>query len=282
MEDLFGHRRQKKTEENLSVSLESHSEFPGNHRSIKSHGRSSVLFSTFVPRIEGYELESLNELYASIPVTDVTQFEKLRSMSPENYEKASKNMYVELADLMPRHFDNTRAAVHSVGDLSRVLIDDILQSISEVCDGSLDGDVVKRKFKDVSYKLTGLLDDIFYERETNGLLHHRDEKSTLKMVQMDFDECVVTAKEALVCSADMDKMILNIVCKVENIKAHLIRINMVYDQYTEVGRPTRGALTRFCKDIERIYELLRITLHLLNRTSEFMNTMITRLDDQDA
>lgn len=300
MEDLFGHNRrplmprtaelertiyhnsQSEAEDyrgikDMDFGLEVFSMALEKRGYLKSTTRTLDLLGTGIPKIDSYIYESITTAHGRLFIPGFDDIQRLIDMSGDDFESLANDVPSDYAYMSPLRFKYLNDLAVAVETLNQTMIDEVLQAVAEVCSTEFDISTALTNFASVGDKLEGLVDDILAEQRNCGneiYIGGGNNKTRLHMVQEDFEATMVCFKETLPLTEYLDKQVLNISCKVQNIIGHCIRIERDYGQFTDEGRPTRGKLGRFARAVEKVPYLLDRYLQTLVDTSMFVNTII--------
>lgn len=300
MEDLFGHRvrpimpKTKAVEDQMyntqpsdredyrgikdtDFSLECFSVGLEERGYLKSGSRPLNIMGDGIPKIDTYTYESIGNSCRRIRLTGQDEIQELIELTGEQFAAISCRVPEEYESITYENFKLLSVAVSSVVTLNNSVIADTLEAISEVCSTDFDAVVAVKNLLDISESLESVCDTVLVDGRNNGTscypIGSRSNEIQLQMTQEDFEASMIILKETLPRTGDIKEDILNITCNVQNIIAHCIRIERDYEQFSIEGRPTRGKLARFARDIERVFLVMDNYLYTLLYICEFTNTI---------
>lgn len=300
MEDLFGHRirpimpKTKAVEDRLynaqpsdyddfrgikdtDFSLECFTPSLEERGYLKSRPNQLNIMGQGVPKIEAYAYESIGNSSRRIRLSGQDEIQELIELTGEQFAAISCRVPEEYQNITHDDFKFLRDVVSSVVTLNNSVIADTLEAVAEVCSTEFEPAIAMKNFLEASESLGSVCDTVLVDGHSNGTgcvpIGGHSKEIQLQMTQEDFEASMILLKETLPRTGDIKEDILNITCNVQNIIAHCMRIERDYEQFSIEGRPTRGKLARFARDIERVFSVLDIYLYTLLYTCEFTNTI---------
>lgn len=300
MEDLFGHRirpimpKTKAVEDHIynpqpsdrddyrgikdtDFSLECFSVGLEEQGYLKSGIRPLNVMGDGVPKIDPYTYESIGNSCRRVRLSGQDEIQELIELTGEQFAAISCRIPEEYQNITYDAFKLLSVAVSSVATLSDRVMAETLEAIAEVCSTEFDAAVAVKNLLDINETLESVCDAVLVDGRNQGTgcypIGSRSNEAQLQMVQEDFEASMQLFKETLARIGDIEKDILNITCHTQNIIAHCMRIEGSYDQFTIEGRPTRGKLARFARDIEKVLVVLDTFLYTLLYTCEFTNAI---------
>ena len=293
MEDLFGHRQrpimpktkaledyiyqgQPIDKKDMNFSLEDYDPILAEKEYLKSNNAVIVL-GTGIPKIEPYTYESISGSYRRLRKTGLDDIQVLIDLDAETFNKIACRIPSEYVAISPASFLMLNKCIEMVAVLSDGFMADTLEAVSEVCSTEFDIDRANQRFLEISEKLGSICDNVLVENQNRVNECYQigsSPEGQLAMGQSDFEYSMNLLATALQRSHQLDTDILNITCFTQNIIANCMRIERDYNQFTPLGRPTLGKLSRFARDVEKVPQVLDLLLHVMVETCGFANTMI--------
>lgn len=300
MEDLFGHNRKpimprtREIEEHMYRGIPSDAE---DYRGIKdmdfsledfamgleqgylkSNSSFMNLFGSTVPKVDTYFIEEIDSQWRRLNTIGLDDLQILHDLDAETFEKAACNVRGSVTRVTPNTFYMFRDATTAVERLSDGIMDDMLEAISQVCHSDFEPEKAANRFIEQAQILEGICDEVLLKHQGryDEVVCLEDGTERLNMVQTDFDMCVTLLTEYLPRNNNLDKDILNIACKLQNITAHCIRINKDSEQYKPIGKPSLGKLSRFAADIEKIPSIIGSLMHSMSICCNLMNSILNQ------
>lgn len=300
MEDLFGHRirpimpKTRAVEDHMyhkspadqhdyrgikdtSFGLEDFEPALKERGYLKSHTGPIEVLGAGVPKIDPYTYESISSNCRRIRKPSFEDITALTKLSADQFQRISSKVPNDFINMTPSAFTFLRDSIATVSVLTETFIDDVLEATSELCSTEFDVQIALTTFTQVSEKLGSLCDEVLVEHNhrVNECYHVGGKlEGQLYMGQEDFEACMLSFSESLARTGNYEKDVLNVSCKVQNIIGHCIRIEREYNQFTPVGRVSKGKLSRFAKDVEKVLFVLDRYTSILLETCNFVNIMV--------
>lgn len=300
MDDLFGHRQPVHMPKTRAVEDRLYQAIPSDfddYRGIKDTdfsledfkesfeqrgyltGRpiTPYVLGSFLPKIDLYVYESIGSSYQRLHLPGFDDLQLLTEMDAETFNKIACRIPTEYSKLDVALFNRVTLMCETVERWNDGLIADVLEAIAEVCSSEYEIPVALKNFETVSAQLETMCDEVLVDNENRANSVYAidsTKEAQLQMVQEDFDAAMTILKELQQHTGTLGQDILNITCLTQNIIGHCIRIEGVYGQFTDEGRPTKGKLTRFARNVEKILQVLDTYLHHLVQVTNFANAMI--------
>lgn len=283
MDDLFGHRRKPimpKTQHleahllgtpcdtKLGIGLEDILGSP------QIPERRNELLGSQVPKIDMYLYEGINDYYRTYTCVSNETLKALKELNNDDFKQMCLNVEVNGNHISIATIEQLTAHLKAVTQLSESLMDEILTSIGGVCNTDVDPAEAVVSFKQHAVMFSEVLDEstVVYGLSlgNHGMSYS---KPSVSIEQSDFEHMVTLMLECNQLAINLDDSTLKISCVLQNIIAHCIRIENDRLQFTSEGKPSKGAMARFSKDVTMIPQLMLNTYCLLQTSADFFNAL---------
>lgn len=303
MDDLFGHRNVEIMPKTKALEAQLYKETPADredYRGIKdmSFGIEEfqseienrgylnakpgppILLGSGVPAIDSYIYTSIKLSYDRIFKPEFDEITKLKNMSGDDYKDIVNVFPSSSPNLTIDTFEKLEFMTTNFHILTDGLVDDVLEAVSEVCFTEFDVGISLAAFRKTSAVFEELCDNtmaILQETERGSgsrEISFYEGTTRLNILQEDLDASLDLYTKVWERLGQLDRDVLNLLCKVQNITAHCIRIERDYNQFTPLGRPTKGELARFASSVTALVTIIDMYLNTLQMASNFVNVLI--------
>lgn len=302
MEDLFGHNRKRimpKTAEVESYIYHSIPSDRDDYRGIKDtsfgledidspiikqgslSGNSNVLtlLGSGIPKIDPYIYNSISSAHGRYREIDLEELSLLSKMTGDEFKGISTKLPANVPNLTMTEFKNLRNMLTAVVNIADKQIINTLEAVSQICSTEYGIEESLKYFLDTASELSSLVADVTAEnRDVDNNLRYVGEDNNqlvqIEMVQEDIEAAIIVYRDCIDHINNLRFDITRILSYIQNIVAHCIRIEEVYNQFTPMGRPSKGRLATFASDIEKIPHILEMCMYSVLSTTRYLDAII--------